>query len=175
MFRLTLLLSVSMVLVALIAGRDNGQLRPGLARALQEEAAAPRLAAATAAGPASEPAAAPPAPSPAPSPAAPTPPPIAVLAQGLDLPLVEPAAAAPVTATAPAPATPGPEGTVFRVSAEAVNVREGPSTREAVLDRLLRDEAVLVLWTDDTGWARIRIEGDGVEGYVYADYLVPAD
>lgn len=60
---------------------------------------------------------------------------------------------------------------IVYVNATSVNVRQGPSTQDAVISRLNRGEAALVVWTDDSGWSRIRIEGDGVEGYVASRYL----
>lgn len=182
MLRLTALLCVSMFLILLIGGRDYGQLRPGLAMAARDAAPvepAPVAVAEPSAAPAEDDArvveAAYEAPAEAP----------AAMTEGLSLPLVvqdRPAPDAVVTNVAAVPtASPEPalspetEGGVWLVTAEAVNVREGPSTAEPVLDRLQRDEAVTVMWTDDTGWARIRIEGDGVEGYVFADYLVPTE
>jgi uncharacterized protein YgiM (DUF1202 family) len=57
------------------------------------------------------------------------------------------------------------------VSGRSVNVRGGPSTREAVVGRLTRGEAVTVVWVEDNGWARIRVEGDGIDGYMAMDFL----
>jgi uncharacterized protein YgiM (DUF1202 family) len=52
-----------------------------------------------------------------------------------------------------------------------VNVRGGPSTQDAVVGRLTRGEAVMVVWVEDNGWARIRVEGDGIDGYMAMDFL----
>lgn len=60
---------------------------------------------------------------------------------------------------------------VVYVNATSVNVRQGPSTQDAIVGKLDRGDAALVVWTDDTGWSRIRIEGDGVEGYVASRFL----
>lgn len=54
---------------------------------------------------------------------------------------------------------------IQRVSASAANVRGGPSTNNAVIGRVTRGEEVAVLETVD-GWSRIRIEGDGVDGWI---------
>lgn len=81
-----------------------------------------------------------------------------------------PAASAPA-GSGPAPAT-RPEPVALRapevmfVSASAVNVRGGPSTGHEVIGRLSRDEAVEVVERDPSGWMLVRIEGDGVEGWV---------
>jgi uncharacterized protein YgiM (DUF1202 family) len=62
-------------------------------------------------------------------------------------------------------------GDIGYVDAESVNVREGPGTENAVLTRLGRGEAVTIVATDASGWARIRIEGDGIEGFMSMEYL----
>ena len=54
---------------------------------------------------------------------------------------------------------------VQRVTATAANVRQGPSTGFDVVGRLTRGEEVAVL-EKANGWAHIRIEGDGVEGWI---------
>ncbi len=80
-------------------------------------------------------------------------------------PVMRPAAqATPVSA----PATPDD---IRRVLAQAINVRSGPSTGDAVLDRLRSGEEVLVVADAGDGWVQIRIEGDGIEGYVAARLL----
>ena len=57
------------------------------------------------------------------------------------------------------------------VDVSALNVRSGPSTSEPVLGRLLQSEIVEVLEESSDGWARIRIEGDGIEGWVASRFL----
>ena len=49
-----------------------------------------------------------------------------------------------------------------------------PRPRPQVLGRLVRGEAVTGAAVGTDGWARIRIEGDGVEGYVASRYLTDA-
>jgi hypothetical protein len=95
----------------------------------------------------------------------------------LALPLVEPAppravaaepVAEPVTPQAPpADATPR----LQYVVADTVNVRAGPSAKTDSLTKLDRGEAVQVLPSDTPGWSMIRLEGDGVEGYVATRFL----
>lgn len=84
--------------------------------------------------------------------------------------MVAPAAldVTPVALEVEAPAVDEVPGRVFYVNAESVNVREGPGKDHAVLDRLPRGEAVLVLVEGEgpEGWSLVRVEGDGVEGYV---------
>lgn len=171
MFRLTFILCCGLFLAMLIGGQDRGQMRFGLL-------AAPSV----------------PGPDPSTEVASDTP---AVAQTGFapDRPLIEPAATATLPAIAPAVAVltpareepaPLPEPAVEvvvseepaivpeaalavrYVTARSVNLRGGPSTGDAVLARLKRGEAVVVVeaGTGPDGWSRIRIEGDGVEGYV---------
>ncbi|MBD3765739.1 MAG: SH3 domain-containing protein, partial [Rhodobacterales bacterium] len=83
------------------------------------------------------------------------------------------------TASAAEPAAPPsapaaePAAEWRRVTGTALNVRQGPSAQEAVVGRLLRDEVVLLIDTRG-GWSRIRIEGDGIEGWVANRYLTAA-
>lgn len=72
-------------------------------------------------------------------------------------------------ATEPAPT----EGTIWYVTADSVNVRAGPSTDAEVLGRLGSGEAALLVSAVGSDWARIVIQGDGVEGYVAMRYLSP--
>ncbi|MFN3723370.1 MAG: SH3 domain-containing protein [Paracoccaceae bacterium] len=60
------------------------------------------------------------------------------------------------------------------VTGRSVNVRSGPSTRDAVMGRLTRGEAVSVMSVDDGGWARVLIEGDGIDGYMSTSFLADA-
>jgi uncharacterized protein YgiM (DUF1202 family) len=177
MFRLVLLLCVGLFLTMVIAGRDDGQTRLGLTGAHDIAALAPLPAPAAeaaetvpvavrggAAAPQAQPAEA--------TAVAYSPPPAATV-QGLQngltlaLPLADPAAAD----LAPAPSGAEPEPPTGYVIGSNVNVREGPSASTAVLDRLARGEAVTVLGEGAPGWSLIRIEGDGIEGYIANRYL----
>lgn len=84
--------------------------------------------------------------------------------------LVAPDAVQPMTVAARAVAamqtTAQGEGVFRRVTANSANVRSGPSTGFDVVGRLPRGEEVLVLETDASGWARIQIQGDGIEGWM---------
>ncbi|SHI56037.1 SH3 domain-containing protein [Wenxinia saemankumensis] len=60
---------------------------------------------------------------------------------------------------------------VARVDANRLNVRSGPSTGNGVVDQVSRGMEVAVVETVD-GWSLIRIEGDGVEGWVADRFLV---
>ncbi|MEO6299198.1 MAG: SH3 domain-containing protein [Paracoccaceae bacterium] len=103
-------------------------------------------------------------------------------------PVMKPIEAAVLTAAAatippPAPALialPEPEipgGELFSVAASGANVRQGAGTDFPVLDSLTGGEQVLVV--DDTqptqGWSKVRLEGDGVEGYVATRLLTAAE
>lgn len=179
---LTLLFAV-MFLTMLIGGRDQGQVRQGL---LLPPIHAPLDGPAPMADPAklasgsrvADPAATlatfvPVAP---PAPAVTAPAVVARAATAPDTPAVpepEPVfslanAGQDSTPAAPAPAAASP---LRWVSANAINVREGPSTGHAVVGRLTRNESVTVVSEAADGWLRIRIEGDGVEGFVAARLL----
>jgi hypothetical protein len=187
MFKLTALLCAAMFAVFLIAGEDRGQLRPGLANAARVAVESP--------APAADPAPIVVAADPAPDLAA------ADLAPADLAPVETPVTVEPVTspetetaieetvfslanygdnppadpATDPAAASSDNVVTVGYVDAEEVNVREGPGTDNPVLTRLNRGEAVTIVATDAaSGWARIRIEGDGIEGFMSMDYLAAA-
>ncbi len=197
MYRLLAVLGAGLFLTLLIGGRDAGQTRFGLQGAYEiaalREAAPTVRVAAERADPVTEAvvARADPAPKPDPAPAS-TPgltqisfAPAAAATEGgdplapgltLSLPLV-PDAAAPdlaapdLAATEPAAVVEPEPMRIGRVIGTQVNLREQPSAKAAVLDRLARGEAVTVISTDDSGWSLVRIEGDGVEGYIASRYL----
>lgn len=178
MFRLLLLLSISMFLVMLIGGEDRGQLRHGLIAAAPEEkpAEVTQLAADAPASPVSGDVnlanfvpLSPPVPEPAVQRSTPAPEPVVAA------PVVVAAPKADVQQVALAP-EPEPEPLpLLFVNSNAINVRQGPSTSYSVVGRLTRDEAVLAIEPEQNGWVRIRIEGDGVEGFVAARLLTDRD
>ena len=89
-------------------------------------------------------------------------------------PVVEPTAV--LTATAqPVIEDPAERFEVRYVSARRVNVRLGPSTNHAVVGGVIYAEAVQVLGEPSDGWVQIRIEGDGVEGFMAARFLQEED
>ncbi len=164
MLRLTFLLSAALFLTLLIGGQDYGQLRPGLAAQKEERAAALALAEASP-KPVSDLVVAAFVPedegTPEPAPAPPA----------LALPLVTPQPIADSLA-APSDEVAASEPTeVWFVTGATVNVRAGPGTEHAVLDKLSRGDAATLVSLDGTGWAKIRIEGDGIEGFVSTDFL----
>ncbi len=65
------------------------------------------------------------------------------------------------------------ESQIWYVDGNSVNVRAGPSTDDAVIGKLSRGEATLLVSREGEDWARIRIEGDGIEGYVAVRFLTP--
>jgi uncharacterized protein YgiM (DUF1202 family) len=176
MFKLIALLCAAMFSVLLIAGEDRGQLRPGLENA-------PLVTAEPAAEPVEQPqvvvAAAPVAASnAAPAEVASVSAPVTV--EPATTPETEAAIAETVFSLATysdevpvevAPVEEQTAGDIAYVDAQSVNVREGPSTDNPVLTKLARGEAVTIVSTDDTGWARIRLEGDGLEGFMAMEYL----
>lgn len=189
MLRLTVLLCAALFVTLLIAGEDKGQMRPGLARAIAEgeeivvlqrrwspvetlpeaepavaviaEPAAPAEAEviAVAAAPVVE------EPTPAPAVEKVTPAPVFTLSSLPEVTMeASPEASEPVAAVS---------GDVWYVTANTVNVREGPSTGTSVVDKLKRGEAVTVAFEEGSEWARVTIEGDGLEGYVALRFLSP--
>jgi hypothetical protein len=190
MFRLLLVLGAGLFLALLIGGRDEGQTRMGLQGAYDIAALRDAPAAVVpAAAPPAENVVAAAAPEPVPQPVAPTPaaPDLteisfapatdsateAAQAAGLtlSLPLVTADAPAPVAAEATADPS---VGRVARVIGSTVNVRAAPSAKADILSKLARNEAVTVIAADDSGWTLVRIEGDGVEGYIASRYLADA-
>lgn len=177
MFKLIALLCAAMFTVLLIAGEDRGQLRPGLANAPvvtgetapEPVAEAPvLLAAAPVAAPDAAPAEVAPVSAPVTVATATTPETEAAIAETV-FSLANYSTEEPIAVVAQD--QPEPTGNVAYVDARSVNVREGPGTGNPVLTRLTRGEAVTIVSTDDTGWARIRLEGDGVEGFIAMEYL----
>lgn len=74
------------------------------------------------------------------------------------------------TPTAPVSAEPAASepGVLMVVNTKSANVRSGPGKDYDVVGRLMRGESVLVVAQGEgvDGWSLIRIEGDGVEGYI---------
>jgi uncharacterized protein YgiM (DUF1202 family) len=200
MLRLTLILCIGMYAALMIAGVDRGQLRPGLADAAAKAANSEVTAVAeadsapVAAGP--QPMVDPVIEAPA---TEVTVAPVAevqedVVAVAEPEPYVEPARevvtaveepifslsavgneavpSTPAEEAAPAPeALANGEGTIWYVNASSVNVRAEPSTTAEVVGKLGAGEATLVVQAVDDEWARIVIQGDGVEGFVALRYL----
>lgn len=176
MFKLTLVLCATLFLVMLIGGDNGGQLRPGLAAATVASVPEPTPVVAEVADPVIEeqPALADQAPATTPVVmAAPTAAPVVSDQPEAEAEVFSLATFAdPATAPTETPATPtSAGGDLAVVSARAVNVRSGPGTDFDILTRLGQGEAVTRIGDAGNGWALIRIEGDGVEGYVSTDYL----
>ena len=200
MLRLTLLLCIGMYAALMIAGEDRGQMRPGLAAAAAKKVEPAAVAGAestsevAAAEPVAEPVAKPAPVVAAAEPAEEIPAPEVATAAAEPAPYVEPerelvtaveepvfslaalgneaVPAAPAQDTAATPEVPdGGEGTIWYVNASSVNVRAAPSTEAEVVGKLASGEATLVVQAVDEDWARIVIQGDGVEGFVAMRYL----
>lgn len=145
MIRLNLLLCAGLFGAMLIGGRDNGQQRFGLMA--QPVPVKARIETVAPEQPDAD---------------------VAIFAPA------EPVMATPLALDAtPAPAPVAGGGKVLFVGSKSVNVRSGPGKDFAVVSRLARGEAVLVVADGEgpDGWSLIRIEGDGVEGYVAARLL----
>lgn len=65
------------------------------------------------------------------------------------------------------------DGSIWYVTADSVNVRATPSTDAEILGKLELGEATLMVQQVDADWARIVIQGDGVEGFVAIRFLTP--
>ncbi len=150
MLRYLLLLGAGLYVALLLGGRGE-DLRMGLAGAYDPP---PPVAMPVAA--------------PAPVPVAPVAGPVKLASFTPETPVPEGAAVAEA-----APADPAPR--LMWVRATAANLRDGPSADTAVLGRLTRDEAVTVVAEAPDGWLRVRLEGDGGEGYVAARLLTDSD
>ncbi|WP_457649373.1 SH3 domain-containing protein [Profundibacter sp.] len=68
-----------------------------------------------------------------------------------------------------------PERIIWYVTGSRVNVREGPSTNYTVLGKVLYGDAAEVISDPDADWVKIRIEGDGVEGYIAKRFMTDVD
>lgn len=192
MLRLTLLLCAGLFAALMIAGEDRGQLRPGLAEAAArkaldiaespEPAAEPEAVTVVAAEPAAKPAAKPVA-EPAPVVARAEPEPYVEPQRELVTEVEEPVFSLSSVGNEAVPDAPAPQaapevadggaGTIWYVVADSVNVRAEPSTEAEVLGKLGSGEAALLVQAVDDEWARIVIQGDGVEGFVAMRYLSP--
>ena len=173
MYKLLSLLAAGLFLTFLIGGEDRGQMRQGLIGMDQDPATRPIVREANL----------PPAPKPAqpepvkinftpvkvaPVKAAPQPRQSVIAGKFV---LDAPREPAPVAEIAPEkPALP-----VMYVTGRSVNVRQGPSTSYNVVGTLTRAEAVTVVAPEQDGWVQIKIEGDGVDGYIAARLLTDAD
>lgn len=60
---------------------------------------------------------------------------------------------------------------IWRVAADSVNFRAGPSTDTAVLTALTRGEEVVVLADAADDWAHLRVVASGLEGYMAARFI----
>lgn len=163
MIRLVLLLGAGLFTAMLIGGEDRGQLRFGLIAAKDTAAAA--LVADQQADMAAEEAAVSTLEIPAPT-----------VVEEVSFAPAQPVMAAVPAETETAQVLPQPTALapkILFVSAKSVNVREGPGKDFGVVSRLARGEAVLVVSAGEgpDGWSLIRIEGDGVEGYVASRLL----
>ena len=165
MFKLLTLLAAGMFVTLLIGGEDRGQVRQGLV-AVEKPVERPVVRSA--------------AKNPKPDVTLATFSPVTVEAsKPVSAPVVggfvvmeteKTAAALPTPEATPEPVLP-----IMYVSSRAVNVRGGPSTDYEIVGRLTRAEAVTVVTPEQDGWVQIRIEGDGIDGYIAARLLSETD
>ena len=57
------------------------------------------------------------------------------------------------------------------ITANTANVRARASRNSALTGKAERGQEVLVLWEEPNGWVRIRVEGDGLDGFVHKSLL----
>lgn len=152
MIKMTFHLLIGLFLTLLIAGREDPVAPP-----IPAEGAGP-AATVTQANPAAGP--------PAPRPAA------VVQASAHSAPMPGPALR-PAPDHTPA-TTPPQAAQIWRVAPVRINVRAGPSTGHTVIGSLARGDEALVISDPAADWVRIRIEGDGIDGWVSRRLLVPA-
>ncbi len=164
MIRLVFLLAAGLFAAMLIGGQDRGQVRFGLSASKVAPLAPPAVIAETVQQAAVEAAVA--------TVVNPAPTPIKKISFAPAEPVMVPQAAAIKTVKVVAQPTPDAARILF-VAAKSVNVREGPGKDFGVVSRLVRGEAVLVVSSGEgpDGWSLIRIEGDGVEGYIASRLL----
>ncbi len=81
-------------------------------------------------------------------------------------------AAAPEVAEAPASAT---DGEVFKVTANALNMRAGPSSSHAVVTGLSKGELAERIGEVKNGWVPVRVKDGEATGWVFARYLARAE
>jgi uncharacterized protein YgiM (DUF1202 family) len=105
----------------------------------------------------------------------------ATVAETLTVPLIEPQVAetpvaeeAVVDAVVEQVAAAG-TADLRSVIAERVNVREGPGTDYAVMDKLVQGTETEVLEIDSDGWAHVRVIESGLLGWVSAEYLAASN
>lgn len=93
------------------------------------------------------------------------------------LDLIAPSAVLPIERIAVTDETANDETmpTFWQVRGTRINVRGGPSTGNDVLAKLGKGEEVLIVEDNGEGWSKIRIEGDGIEGWVATSLLVPSE
>lgn len=68
-----------------------------------------------------------------------------------------------------------PERIIWYVTGSKVNVREGPSTNYSVMGNVTYGEAAEIVSELDADWIKIRIEGDGVEGFIMKRFMTDVD
>lgn len=173
MLRLLVLLGISFYIVLAVFGDDRGQLRAGLRAgdAMPTAETAPPASVAVIAAPIDSPTVVPHQALRVLAP--PSQPTLAVMTEEVAAEALLQTASIPVEETQ----DPAADANISLrwVSVERANVRAQPGRDGAVTGRVERGEAVEVLWVEPSGWVRIRVQGDGVDGFVFGDLLTDID
>lgn len=81
------------------------------------------------------------------------------------------APAAPATEPAPAKTGSGGDADLLKVTASALNMREGPSSKHPVVAGLVRGAVAEVIGETQGGWVRVRLQGSQKTGWLFTRYV----
>lgn len=85
------------------------------------------------------------------------------------------APAAPATKPAPAETASGGDADLLKVTASALNMREGPSSSHPVVAGLVRGAVAEVIGETQGGWVQVRLKGSQKTGWLFTRYVEKVD